>query len=428
MKKLEFRILTVIIAAAFFSALVIIMRTGGGAAKLAGAKFSASLNSGNISIAEVAEEKMAVPPLPQEKREFTCEDFDHIFINGERYDFPLRYNELPEEFSLRFNGSKKDEAAEEKGIERYIFSFYLYYNDICWAFGNYYSDKNEYAPDNIVIEMLLFIGVYKNKFQPQVIIGGLDAYDTDAAAVDRVYGYGAEDYYCPNYNAEAADMKHEYILRMFDDKVGAFQYYDIDMNNGIQYVTLTKDEYCLPEDYSPEADEVNSSMEYVPVPENNDRLQLALENLTVYGNKVKLPCTVNALLYTLKDTGAYIEDMDHTADYYSEYDLFKCAGKIDTDDGIFYIEFLITPGKGIGDARVIGISASGKSADDIEISGIDKNRPSMSDERYGLTYSEDAEKYILTDYEYNNVFIGYNGDIDISYWGENLTAVGEDIS
>ncbi len=420
--------LTVILSAVFFSALLLVMRTGGGAAKLATAKMSASLNRGNIGIAEVAAEKMAVPPLPQEKREFTCEDFDHIFINGERYDFPLRYSDLPEEFSLSLYSSKKDEAAEKEGIERYNFTFNLYYNDLCWALGSYHSDKNEYDPNNVVIEALIFLGLDKNKYLPQVIIGGLDAYDTDPAAVDRVYGYGAEDYYCPNYNAEAADMKHEYVLRMFDDKVGAFQYYDIDMNNGIQFVTLTKEEYYLSEDYSPEADEVNNSMKYKPVPENNDKLQLALENLTVYGNKIKLPCTVNSLLYTLRDTGAYIEDMDYSADYQSEYDLFKCAGKINTDDGIFCIDFLFAPGQSIGDARVIGISSAGISADHIKISGIDRDDPLNSDERYGVTYSEEDEIYMLTDYEFNNVSIGYKGMMKIYCWGENLTAVGEDIS
>lgn len=428
MKKLRYRMLAVILSAAFFSALLLVMRTGSGAVKLVGAKFSASLNRGNISIAEVAAEKMAVPPLPNGRSEFTCEDLDHIFINGEQYDFPLRYNELPEEFSLSLYSAKKDEAAEKEGIERYFFFFDLYYNDLFWAFGGYYSDKNEYDPNNVVIETLMFAGVQKNKYLPQVIIGGLDAYDTDPAAVDRVYGIGAEDYYLPAYYAEAADMEHEYVLRVFDDKVSVFQYHDAGKNKGNQYVTLTKDEYCLPEDYSPEADEVNNSMEYVPVPEDNDKLQLALENLTVYGNKVKLPCTVNSLLYTLRDTGAYIEDMDHSADYYSDYDLFKCAGKINTDDGIFYIEFLFAPGQGIGDARVIGISSSGKSANHIEISGIDNGDPSESDERYGMTYSEEDEKYRLTDYEYNNVVIWYNGDMNIYYWGENLTAVGEDTS
>ncbi len=419
--------LTVILSAVFFSALLLVMRTGGGAAKLAGAKMSASLNRGNIGIAEVAAEKMAVPPLPQEKREFTCEDFDHIFINGERYDFPLRYSELPEEFSLSLFTSKKDESAEKEGIIRYSFTFNLYYNDLYWALGSYHSDKNEYDPDNVVIDALMFLALDKNKYLPQVIIGGLDAYDTDPAAVDRVYGYGAEDYYCPNYNVKAADMKHEYVLRLFDDKVGAFVYYDVGINKGKQYVTLTKEEYYLPEDYSPEADEVNNSMEYKPVPENNDKLQLALENLTVYGNKVKLPCTVNSLLYTLRDTGAYIE-MDSSADYQNGYDLFRDVGVVRTDDRSFMIDFLFAPGQSIGDARVIGILATDVPDDHIEISGIDRDDPLNSDERYGVTYSEEDEIYMLTDYEFNNVSIGYKGMMKIYCWGENLTAVGEDIS
>ncbi len=424
MKKLRYRMLTVILSAMFFFALLLLMRTGSGAAKLAGAKFSASLNRGNIGIAEVAAEKMAVPPLPEEKREFTYEDFDHIFINGERYDFPLRYNELPEEFSLKFNSSQKYEAAEKEGIIRYGFTFSLYYNDICWALGSYYSDKNEYDPNNVVIKTLMFIGKDKNKYMPQVIIGGLDVFDTDPAAVDRVYGYGSEDYYCSRYIVKAAVKEHAYLLLMFDNKVADFGYYENEARD-VKSVTLTKDEYYLPEDYSPEADEVNNSMEYMPVPENNDKLQLALENLTVYGNKVKLPCTVNSLLYTLRDTGAYIE-MDSTADYQDGYGLFKCSGEINTNDGIFYIEFLFAPGQSIGDARVIGISSTEIPADNIEISGIDRGEPLNSDERYGVTCNEEDKKYMLTDYEYNNVFIGYRGNMEIYCWGENLTAVGED--
>ncbi len=425
MKKLEYRILTVILSAAFFIALPVIMRTGSGAAKLAGGKLSAFFSRGNISIAENTAEKMAVPPLPEGHREFTYKDLDHIFINGERYDFPLKYNELPEEFSLKLGDSKKDKYAEEKGIVRYDFSFYLYYNDLCWAWGYCYSDKNEYDPDNVEIDILMFISVEKNKYFPQVIVGGLDVYNTDPAAVDSAYGYGAEDYCCSSYCVKAADTKHEYLLRMLDDKVAVFGYYDATREES-KSVTLTIDEYYLSEEYSPEADNENALMEYKPVPEKNGGLQLALENLTLYGKKIKLPCTVNSLLYSLKDTGAYISKLGYP-DYLTEYDLFSCTGEISTDNGSFYILFHFSPGQGIGDARVTGISASGKSAENIEISGIDKDDPLKSDERYGVIYSEEDEKYRLTDYEYNNVIIS-NGDIEIYYWGENLTDARKDNS
>ncbi len=425
MKKLRYRMLTVILSAAFFFALLLLMRTGGGAAKLAGAKLSAFLRRGNISIAENTAEKMAVPPLPKGKREFTCEDFDHIFINGERYDFPLRYNELPKEFSLKLASLQKDKEAEKRGKVRYNFMYDLYYNDLHWATGISYSDNSEADPNNVVINIFIFIGTDKSKYLPQVIIGGLDVYDTDPVAVDRVYGYGMEDYYCSQYRIDAEDRNHIYIISLSNDSVGLFGYYDIYSENIIKNAALTKEEYYLPEDYSPEADKANSSLKYKPVPEKNGGLQLALENLTLYGKKIKLPCTVNSLLYTLKDTGAYIDELDY-ARYQNEYDLFKVSGGLKTNYGDSGIDFLFAPGKGIGEGQVISISVSGKNSDNIEIPGIDKGDPSKSDERYGVTYNEDDKKYMITDYEYNNIFIWEYGDIEVSYWGENLTAVGED--
>ncbi len=430
MKKLWYRILTVIFAAAFFTALLTVFRTGVGAAKLAGAKLSAAGQDG-ISILENTAKKMAVPPLPEGKREFTYEDFDHIFINGKRYDFPLKYNELPEEFSLRFYSSKKDIEAEKAGFERYNVTFYLYYNGLCWAWGSFHSDKNEYDPDNVVIENLVFLLAEKNELLPQVIIGGLDVYDTDAVAVDRVYGYGMEEYYCSSYYAEAADKEHEYSLFIHNDEVAVFDYFESGVTKKNRSFLLTKEEYYLRDNYSPETDNENALMEYKPVPEKNGGLQLALENLTLYENKIKLPCTVNSLLYSLKDAGAYIGDLDYDgynrhSSRKNKYEPFVVSGQLNTDDGIFSTEFLITPGKSIGEGQVISISESGRYCNHIEIAGIDKENPSESDERYGVIYSGDEQKYMITDYEYNNVFIDDDGCIKVSYWGENLTAVGED--
>lgn len=417
MKKIQFRLVQTILALVFFAGLIVIFRMGDGIQDFLVAKMTANSNSDNICLQKYTTEKMEIPPLPDEHREYTYEDMD-IFINGKRYDFPLKYSELPDEFSASLMETDKNE-------DQYEFIVNLHYNNLTWATGYCYSDTAEYDPDNIVLNTLSFLGKRKSEYLPQVIIGGQDVYNADPIAVDRAFGYGVDEYYSTRYHIDAEVEGYEYLLRFFDEQIAIVSYREKDPLKSDLSISLIGDEYYLPEDYSPEADTVNNSMEYVSIPEKNEEMKLALENLTLQGQKIKLPCTVNSLLYALKDSNAYIEYSKSYADDMEGYNILKCSANIITDNGDYEVGFLITPGQSVGDAQVIILSTRYPDSGDMEISGIDVFDPSQSDECYGLEYNETEEHYAITGYTYNNVII--DGKMKVYYWPDNTDLINEDL-
>lgn len=417
MGKLKFRFLFSFLGIMIAAALIVTLRTGNGVKEMLGAKIAAQSNSENITLIENKAEKMEIPPLPTENTEYTYEDMNHIYINGVKYDFPLKYNELPDEFTVKLEAIEPDEIAAEKGLERYSFMTSLYYNNINWAYGIFSSDTDVYDENNVVIEILTFFGFENSNYMPQVVIGGVDAYDADPIAVDRAYGYNIKDYYLSQYTIAAADPNYEYIMRMFSDKVSLFGYYP---NNGldVKSIEFISTEYYLPEDYIIENDTINNELEYIPIPEKNEEFKYALDNLTIHDQKIILPCTVNALLYALRETGAHLEEIKYPT-YQKDYDVIKCEAYLITNTGRFPMEFLITPGNGIGDAQVLMLSAQGNYSQYMQIDGIDDSENGLE-----LDYYYELRK-VLTPYEYNNIHT-YGDDLHVYYWGGNTTLFEEE--
>ncbi len=417
MGKLKFRFLFSFLGIIIAAALIVTLRTGNGAKEVIEAQIAAQSNSENIQIAEINIDKMEIPPLPTEYTEYTYEDMNHIYINGVKYDFPLKYSELPDEFDISLIKISPDEKAAEKGIERYNFMTALYYNNINWAYGLFSSDTATYDEDNVVIDIFTFLGFKKSDYLPQVVIGGVDVSNADPIAVDRAYGYNIKDYYCSHYTVDAADPAYEYIMRMFSDKIALFGYYPKSDSEYIG-IELTTDKYYLPEDYRIEYDAVNNELEYTPIPEKNEEFKSALDNLTIHDQKIMLPCTINALLYALRETGAHLEEIKYPK-YQEGYDVIKCEAYLITNTSRFPMEFLITPGKGIGDAQVLVLSARGNYSQYMKIDDIDdlENGPDLD------YHSELGDA--LTPYEYNNIYI-YGDDLYVYYWGENTTIFEEE--
>ena len=417
MGKLKFRFLFSFLGIMIAAALIVTLRTGNGVKEMLGAKIAAQSNSKNITLIENKAEKMEIPPLPTENTEYTYEDMNHIYINGVKYDFPLKYNELPDEFTVKLEMIEPDEIAAKKGLERYSFMTSLYYNNVNWAYGIFSSDTDVYDENNVVIEILIFLGFENSNYMPQVVIGGVDVYDADPIAVDRAYGYNIKDYYCSLYNIEAADPNYEYIMRMFSDKVSLFGYYP---NNGLdnESIEFISTEYYLPEEYIIENDTINNELEYIPIPEKNEEFKYALDNLTIHDRKITLPCTVNALLYALRETGAHLEEIKYPT-YKEGYDVIKCEAYLITNTGRFPMEFLITPGNGIGDAQVLMLSAQGNYSQYMQIDGIDDSENGLE-----LDYHYELRK-VLTPYEYNNIHT-YGDDLHVYYWGGNTTLFEEE--
>lgn len=417
MSKLKFRFLFSFLGIIIAAALIVTLRTGNGAKEVIEAQIAAQSNSGNIQIAEININKMEIPPLPTEHTEYTYEDMNHIYINGIKYDFPLKYSELPDEFDISLIKISPDEKTAENGIKKYSFMTALYYNNISWACGFFSSDTDVYDKNNVVIDSFVFMGFDKSDYLPQVVIGGVDVSNADPIAVDRAYGYNIKDYYCSHYTVDAADPAYEYIMRMFSDKIALFGYYPKSDSEYIG-IELTTDKYYLPEDYRIEYDAVNNELEYTPIPEKNEEFKSALNNLTIHDQKITLPCTVNALLYALRGTGAHLEEIKYPK-YQEGYDVIKCEAKLITNTGLFPMEFLITPGKGIGDAQVSMISALGNYSQYMQINGIDDSENGLD-----LDYHNELGD-ALTPYGYNNIYI-YGDDLYVYYWGGNTTIFEEE--
>ena len=262
MSKFKFRLIFSFLGIIIAAALIVILRTGNGIKEILGAKATAQSNSEDIILIENKAAKMEIPPLPNEHTEYTYEDMNHIYINGIKYDFPLKYSELPDEFSIKLD-------SEKKGTKNMYYSSVLYYNNICWGNGLSSADNVTYNEDNVVIDKLLFAGNDKSEYLPQIVIGGIDAYDADLVALDRAYGYNSKDYYNQHYCVTAEDPNYRYHLSVLTDSVTLFGYYP---NNTEEYksIAFTTREYYLPEDYCIEDDTVNNTLEYTPISEKNE--------------------------------------------------------------------------------------------------------------------------------------------------------------
>lgn len=195
MKRVSFTILSVVLAAVISVAMLFVLRSSEGVLQMADNRLSAR-------VAEKAEPVnnggfIEIPPLPDEPRELTCEDVNHIYLNGVKCDFPLKLSELPDGFSYMAYRPENSEYVEI--YNGYDHGFFLYYNGITWAIGSCITDEKE-APDieDVEISILQFSAYLSEGTEyatvaeggrfPQIVICGVDPYNYDIDAFRDVYG------------------------------------------------------------------------------------------------------------------------------------------------------------------------------------------------------------------------------------------------
>lgn len=423
MKNFIFCAAAVIMTAAICFFGYSVPRSGEGMAVMLKAKISAAANAGKIKNTDYKIYEKKEISLSGEPRPLLYEDMTKITVDGKEYDFPIRVGDLPDEFEVVLT-SIAEVINESAGMYSNITS--IFYNDVKVADGLYFTEnKGGELNDDTVIVTLLFLGTYRNKYMPQTVFAGIDTSNADVHEVNRFLGTTSQEYDYLDFYAQSGDS----IILMALNGSGGFSriHYidkklqpDFNLSRRINIYEY-EDGYYPPEGYSIGNDAVNSAMQYTPLPENNDALKHALDNLYINDKKITLPCTVNALLNTLgEDTFC---EIDSFSSFNEEFGVYMYMGNIKTENDELRVEFIFPPDGVIGEAQVIKIE--GGNSIRIEGISIDENRAAQADDIYGINYDENFNRYLLTDYEYNNIILDpgkYSymfNKTEILYWGEN---------
>lgn len=390
---------------------------------------AASENSSLIKGITLEKYDKEVIELKGEKSKLTADLIDSIVIDGNEYAFPIRIGDLSDDFTFSVSISDYADSSNNKKYAA-VASMMYKGQSIATAFAQ--NDVNEFN-DDAVITGLNFPDE-TNEYMPQIIIGGMDVYNSDLREMNRIYGIDSDIYGYLSFIAECDTgtykLEHDYN----SDCISKYRYMD-NSESGDDYMPVVTfyDGYntmiTLPEDYSLETDELNNSMEYMELPENNEEMKAALDNLTIEDVHIQLPCTVNALMYQLGADEAMLNDYDPEI---SEY-----GGVIEYSASFSSVDFsaLLEPGQQLGEARVYRISSHYLDFDNISL--VESDDPSdgmdiVHDDVYSFTeYDIDdilINSYYLTDYKNNNVFyersiyiLSYESEI--RYWPENLESM-----
>ena len=435
MNKFLFYLITTILMLIISVALAITLLTGNGTAMYIKNYAASEKNSGNVADLElpVPTAKAKLPYDPYSVRGLTEDTLNHIYIDGVRYDFPLHLNELPEELNWYYAGVHKN---EEKGL--YNYGVMLQYNGIPWAIGNYEHETDNYFADSndVAVTTLTFMLAEPNKHLPEILVGGFDIFNADFKQINKALGNDAAEYGYNTFYAPADNENASIILSLFSDPLNIItriQYAEEAPEKAMEHFEFYDEDPViqLPDDYSIEADEINNSFEYISLPENDDEMRAALENVRIGDVKVTLPCTVNALMDTFnaKTSSAYYWET------FDEFNKLSILGKFKYNNEDVGFIAIFEHGQTLGDAQVIYINSDILTLDNISVEYdeiIDERSGKLVyDDIYTFTESEgnsslyyDSYHHYLTDYEYNNFYCRITVDIDegsISYWPENLT-------
>ncbi len=451
MKKIWFNIITLLLMTVIVAAMIALMFTGRGVIMSGKVKSMAEDNADKIKVEErqLPTGRAQLDYDPYESRQITEDTFNHIYVDGERCDFPINLNQLPDSFSWVITSCNKN-GDSTGDADKYIYWVNLYYNDVLWAYGFFYSDVNNHIPEDIVITDLALYANEGSEYVPQIVVGGFDIGEADIRSINKAFGYGTDEYGYEYLYAPADDGKNtikvclkslgydgvcitrlEYLREEYVGPVSDLIIYDDSM------------ELKLPEDYDVNKDEVNNSLKYQSIPEDNKDMKVALENMRVHGKTFALPCTVNAMIdaFCYDEQGNYImKELDSIVIYNSNIEKDEDYGVqiISFKDTYGELEFtaILKPGQDIGDATVISVASEYITFDNIhsiykkELEGTGESGFEY-DVNYTFTSSgpmndkrQEYFKHYLTDYEYNNVYVetvcGAIGYVKVSYWPENL--------
>ncbi len=366
-----------------------------------------------------------------EDRVLTGEDFNHIWLAGERYEFPLCLDDLPDGFSWELN-----EELKYVGVT-------LRYNGIAWAHAlrritseDRESVYEKFLEDKIIDTLQFTYNEEDREFLPEILVAGYPINEFDSVVVGKALGYhtGALAYW--GYVIPLADGEGFYSVSCLDEKgLRAISYSTESGERGNNFY-LTGEKETLPEEYLPEEDLLNQSFECPKLPEHESKMQLALENLRVNGKKLQLPCTVEHLMYTLG-----IEEVSYTSlkgGYILEEEggvnervTFVC-GELSVGERELF--FRAIPSQGEDRGRLVVVSL-GETVLDVDLEKDDQ--PLLTFENLQIDYETgevtSAEAYEwkgiqLTQYDWNNVIIERTegGTVtDIRYWPWNIASWGD---
>lgn len=408
MKNLRFCVASLILSAVIVISGYSIIRSGSGLALMLGNKITAAENAENIQGSSLTPYDKQPVVIPDKATELTSEILGSITIDGISLSVPMKLGELPDEFSYRTITYAEEKDKNGKMTGKYNGIYKLIYNE--QAICNFIISDTKAVPDENTIINRFSFSSSTNKYLPQITVAGFDVSDTNIRDFNRIYGYDSDEYGYSTLKIKEKDRRY-YISLSPDSNsiygVGCFENTDTAIAYYPHLWIYEPDNIVLPENYTPENDEANNAMEYIPIPEKNDELKELITNFDFMDTKISLPCTLNSLAHATSKT-FYFNNAEISG-WQDEYGKFVATVRL----GPAYVDVLITPGQPLGDAQVIEISGYSSRSEEL-IEQIKADNP------YGFNYIEKFDIYYLTDYERNNIKIE-GSHITYSYWPENLT-------
>lgn len=313
--------------------------------------------------AKAPAEAMRTEPAP-----ITAEDLSYIYIDGIRFDFPCNLAQIQEHFE-----TKKDSYTYDEKTGEYSGWTILMKNGV-GTYNIYYSSAvKDPSPEECIVNSIRSFK-YSKKYSPQLVIAGIDIFNTSDEEYIRLAALDENEYLLTNTIAFPSGSDGYVVFYYLDIK--GIRYYQNDdpfLPSILERSdpVLIKTELRLPEDYDPEI-----------VPEHKEELrEFALEyyaydddmyySTRKYREEIERMVTENydtayeflAVIAYEFDTDAYFEltqiesithyDKEADKTYDTGYLKVNATCYIEEYDDPIKAEMILKAGDRLGDALLI---------------------------------------------------------------------------
>ncbi|MCH5349543.1 MAG: hypothetical protein J1E40_09485 [Oscillospiraceae bacterium] len=195
----------------------------------------------------------------------TAEDMSYIYLDGIRYDFPITLAKLQENFDMKTGYSSYYEKLPE-----YLGHKILLKNGIGTYTIEYIADSKDSIPEECIVTSISTYR-YNKKYFPQLVIAGIDIFDTSPMTFMYLADYDKNKYprtstviySLDNYGCVVLDFNHYNEIKYYKNDDPRLQ-----RILKASHLYKVKETLRLPEDYDPDVvpaskDEIRKfAMEY----------------------------------------------------------------------------------------------------------------------------------------------------------------------
>ena len=315
--------------------------------------------------AKAPENVMRTEPVP-----IAGEELSYFYLDGIRFDFPCTIADLQEHFEM-----SQYLSTYNKKISKFIGMKLLLKNGVGTYRIRYIADSMDSPPEECIVTSVGGQVGYSQKYSPQLVIAGIDVYNTSDEEYLRLAGLDENEYLiteniiypCGNGNYIVFNFFNKGLTYYESDDTFAYTYSE-DLET--QFPHLIKTELRLPENYDP--DTVPESKEeliefvrsfyadddkYSPNYKSNRFIQKTLDNacFTAYEFLALTGEEFNAEYYEITEL-TRITKLDLTDGYNTIYTgylkvIVKCY--VEGEGRPYTIEMVLKPGDPLGNGLII---------------------------------------------------------------------------